>query len=133
VLNYLPIPVWIRGEDGKLSYCNQNYSDILEMTPQLALKRDQNLWSGPMVIKPDGSQHLTEHTVIDGSRHLLEFTELPVPELKGHLGYALDHTASEKLQKELHRHLTGHKEILESIASAVIIYDAEKRLAFFNQ
>ncbi len=133
VLNALPIPIWMRSDDGQLTYCNQSYGDILETTPQQALKRDQNLWSGTMVTKPDGSQHVTEHTVVDGARHLLEFTEIPVAEIKGHVGYALDYTASEKLQKELHRHLTGHKEILESIASAVIIYDAEKRLAFFNQ
>jgi signal transduction histidine kinase len=132
VLNSLPIPVWLRGDDGQLSYCNQNYAEILETTPQLALKRDQNLWSGNMVTGQDGHKKLSEHTVIDGARHLLEFSEIPVSDIKGYVGYALDQTTTERLQKELHRHLTGHKEILENIASAVIIYDAEKRLAFFN-
>ncbi len=132
VLNSLPMPVWLRGDDGQLTYCNQNYAEILETSPQLALKRDQNLWSGTLVTDQAGRKSLSEHTVIDGARHLLEYHELPVSEVKGYVGYAVDHTQIEKLQKEVHRHMSGHKEILENIASAVVIYDTEKRLAFFN-
>lgn len=132
VLNSLPIPIWLRGDDGQLNYCNQKYAQILDTTPQLALKGDQNLWSGSLITHNDGRKQLSEHTVIDGARHLLDFIELPIADIKGYVGYALDQTQSEKLQKELYRHLSGHKEILENIASAVAIYDAEKKLAFFN-
>jgi nitrogen-specific signal transduction histidine kinase len=132
LLNSLPVPIWLRGEDGQLTYRNQKYAEILETTPQLALKKDQNLWSGSLTTDSEGNRHLTEHTVIDGARHYLEYIEAPVTEIKGYLGYALDHTQTEKLHKELDRHLAGHREILENVASAVVIYDPEKRLAFFN-
>lgn len=131
-LHTLPIPIWLRGEDGQLNYCNKSYAEILETTPQMIIKKDQNIWSGTLHQDSSGHRHLTEHTVIDGDRRLIEFHEQPLENMKGYVGYAIDLTQTERLQKELDRHLAGHKEILENIASAVVIYDAEKRLAFFN-
>lgn len=132
VLNTVPLPIWVRGHDGRLMYCNKRYADILETTPELALREDTNLLPGKLTIDESGHRSLTEYTLINGIRHLLEYHEEDVDDIKSRVGYALDKTKVEQIQKELELLIVGHREVLENITPGVIIYGADKRTTYFN-
>ena len=48
------------------------------------------------------------------------------------VGYAIDLTAAELAERELRRHIQAHKEVLENLSVGITIYNAEKRMVFFN-
>ena len=96
------------------------------------------------------------HMVIEGSRRLLEVTENPVsmagtavdeeeskdnksrPSLFGDgsglmtAGIAYDITRQEELETRLRRETASHAEVLERLGTAIAVYAADQRLAFYN-
>ncbi|MFL2769742.1 MAG: PAS-domain containing protein [Rhodospirillaceae bacterium] len=92
------------------------------------------------------------HMVIEGSRRLIEVIENPVSpknirdgvneedtrSLFGDgsglmtAGVAYDITHQEELETRLHRETASHAEVLERLGTAIAVYAADQRLAFYN-
>ncbi|MGH6912121.1 MAG: PAS-domain containing protein, partial [Geminicoccales bacterium] len=142
ILDVLPIPVWSRKEDMSVADCNLTYVRSVEAKSVAEVVRD-GIELAATVISDRGrglAQHAkstgqaeseTHHIVIEGSRRLLDLTEIPVKG-GGLAGYALDITGIEDAQSELARHVAGHAEVLENLATAIAIYGPDRRLKFFN-
>ncbi len=141
----LPLPVWLRDRDLRLSWCNRAYGRAVDSDAAAVL-------AGQTELTPGGAgRALAERarsggfaqservpTVIGTERRLLEVTEAPLPfgaEGGGTLvvGYALDLTPLEELRGELGRHLAAHAEVLERLGSAIAVFGPDTRLKFFNQ
>ena len=135
-----PLPMWRRGPDRALVECNRAYAFAVDATPQMAVAQNLELAAtdlrktlSPVTGAADAADRRAEqrHIVIDGSRRLLEITEMPCRD-GGTIGFALDRTEVEAAEAELRRHISAHAAVLEGIGTAVAIYGADRRLRFFN-
>lgn len=140
MLDALPFPVWRRGKDLALSQANRAYLEAVSSETEDAEGRRAELAeieSGPesqlasLAMATGVRQSESRHTVINGSRRLLEFNEVP-SETMGIVGYATDFTQLENTQQELADHIAAHSDVLENVAVAVAIYGPDTRLKFYN-
>jgi signal transduction histidine kinase len=143
VLNALPLPIWRRdGGDLALVDCNTAYAAAVDATPAVAVAEGREIASGGLTARGRAlaervratqiAQSESQHIVINGSRRLVEFTEVPLPGDGGLIGYARDYTDVESVQAELARHIAAHADVLENVATAIAIYGPETRLKFYN-
>jgi len=116
------------------------------MLPPSALPRDQVL-SGQLelsgaaggsralarrAIKLATPQAESQPLVIAGDRRLYEFIERPAPD-GGTAGQASDVTALEHTQAELAANIAAQSEVLEHLATGIVIYGADARVKFYNR
>ena len=147
MLDALPLPVWRRRADLQLDWCNAAYAEAVGDDPVGVVESGRELAAGAIDGHGRGladrarntrlAQSESHPVVVDGTRRLFDFTELPLKSADGEAagigGYALDCTGLEETQQELARHIAAHGEVLERLGSAVAIYGADTRLKFFNR
>ncbi len=141
LLDALPVPVWRRGTDLSLVYCNLAYARAVDRSRDDVLSEAIEL---PGTALAETSRALarrsletgtvatdSHHVVVAGERRRLELSERP---LSGNetAGCALDLTGTEEVQDQLSRHIDAHAEVLETLSSAIAIYGPDMRLKFFN-
>lgn len=146
--NSLAIPMWARGSDLNIIFCNQAYAKALDATVEAVLRDQLELVSqtarggsgrvlAANALSAAAAQSERRHVIIAGQRKLLEITEVPLaPEKDGRfglVGYAVDVTAEEAKETELERHLGAQHEVLEHLGSAIAIYGPDTRLEFYNR
>jgi signal transduction histidine kinase len=143
-LDALPLPVWHRRKgDLSLIEVNEAYARAVDSTREASIAEQRELGVG--VLGEDGKalalrartvnapQRESHHVVVGGSRRLLEITEAPLPHSDRLVGFARDFTDLEEKEAELTRHTDSHAEVLESLAVAIAIFNADTRLGFFNR
>jgi signal transduction histidine kinase len=143
VFDSLPLPIWRRrADDLALIEVNRAYAQAMEASPGQAVAEHREI--GARVLGGHGrelaerarqtqvAQSESHHIVVGGQRRLMEFTEQPLEGAQEILGFARDFTDLETMQSELARHVAAHGEVLENVAVAVAIFNAEARLSFFN-
>lgn len=136
MLDGLPFPVWHRDATGQLNYCNRAYAEALDQTPAEVLKYQETLWTDVLFPVSPSVDHAVaarrEHIVLQGSRRFIEFREVPFPYTQGRMGYTLDLSDAELVQKQLERHVSAQQELLERLSCGVTIYSSDQQLQFFN-
>jgi len=151
ILDALPTPVWRRGADHALDYCNRSYAAAVGLDPKTAVSEatelpgkaqtgvSRALARRAVETKEMASERL--HVVVGGERRLMELFEIPLaakasePDGEGGgdtVGLALDRTMSEELRGELKRHIEAHAVVLEALSSGIAIFGPDMRLKFFN-
>jgi len=141
VIDALPMALWLRDAQGRLSDCNRFYADAVDSTVE-AVRRDgaellgrakaaaaQNLATQARHSGKGSSE--THHVVMGGARHLLEIFEFPFGR-EATLGLAVDRTQLEEVQAELGRHIRVQSEMLENLSTAIAIFGRDLHLMFFN-
>jgi signal transduction histidine kinase len=137
-LDVMPMPVWLRRNDLSIEYCNKAYADGVEaMRPQV-IERGIELMGGTgsrdmarRALEENKPQSDDKHVVLRGDRRLMTVTEMPLVG-GGVIGYAADKTALDEAQGELKRHVRAHADVLESLSTAVAIFNADGKLRFHN-
>jgi len=156
ILDALPTPVWRRGPDQALTYCNRAYAAAVGLDPATAVGEATEL---PGKAQSGASRALARrsletgelaserlHVVIGGERRLMELFETPLSKKAagepqdggagdgagGTAGLALDRTVSEDLRGELKRHVEAHAVVLEALGSGIAIFGPDMHLKFFN-
>lgn len=143
LLDKVPLPVWWRGEDNKLSGINRAFIEAVDRTRETIFDDQIELGAGYIdhggralaerAAKTGMAQSESHHVVIGSNRRLLEFTEVPLDGPVRQIGgFATDATALEALQDQLADHIAAHAEVLEGLGTAIAIFGADKRLKFFN-
>ena len=135
LLDTLPIPIWFRNKKGMIAYCNKKYADAIETTPEKAIRDGKVIWSGTLVPVEGsdfGERNLKQHIIVSGSRKLFKFHEIQTHDLTNSVGYALDYTQVETLEKQFDRQNNSLRDLLEQLSAGVVIYGADKHLKFFN-
>jgi signal transduction histidine kinase len=140
LLDSLALPIWSRNAELAIDYCNSAYAAAV------GLPRDQVL-SGQLelsgaaggsralarrAIKLATPQAESQPLVIAGDRRLYEFIERPVQD-GGTAGQATDVTALEHTQAELAANIAAQSEVLEHLATGIVIYGADARVKFYNR
>ncbi|WP_425485845.1 ATP-binding protein [Ancylobacter tetraedralis] len=137
LLDALPAPVWVAGEEGQLRWSNSAYLHAVEARDaQEAATRDLRLLdqSGRTLAArahAEGrafAQRLP--VVVAGTRRVLDVLEVDAG--GGLAGIALDATEAESVRSELAHVVRAHRRTLDQLATAVAIFGADQRLVFHN-
>lgn len=137
ILNTLPFPVWMRSEMGRVTFCNNAYASVLDMSVDAVLTKGKTIWPNlrsTQIDEDTNSQFFLtparDHAVIEGARRLIEFKEARC--FNDYVGFAQDLTEIEGAQSDLKRHIDAYNEVLETISAGITIYGPDKKLKFFN-
>jgi signal transduction histidine kinase len=141
VLDGLPIALWLRDGEGRLTDCNRFYAEAVDSTVETVRREGIELLGRAkggqaqalaLQAREAGSAcSETHHVVMGGARHLLEIVELPFGR-HASLGLAFDRTRLEEVQADLGRHIRVQSEMLENLSTAIAIYGRDLHLMFFN-
>ena len=136
VLDAAPLPVWLRGTEGKLVWVNQAYAAAVEapdgdavvtLGTEIAGRAAHRPRRGA-VPRPAASAACARSSAAPCVRSTS--IEVPVPD--GMAGFAVDMTALEHAEKELDRHIKAHTSTLNKLDTAIAIFGPDQRLRFHN-
>lgn len=124
IIEAMPLPAWLRG--GKLGVQAVNLLARTLAAPEAARElADRAQATGRTVHE----RHLL--TAADGAPRLLDITEAPLPG-GGTFGMAQDLTRTEETESALARHIQAQNQVMETLATAIAIFDGDQRLSFCN-
>ena len=145
VLDSLPMPVWLRGEDLSLVAANQAFAAAVDSaSPQDVVRSQIELVSEDAVREARAlaarsraaraPRSMRGHLVLGGQRRLVLVTEMPV-DMGGTLmtaGFAQDQTPVEELEAQIESQMAVQREVLEHLSTAIAIFSTDTKLAFHN-
>lgn len=138
LLDALPIPVWIKGPDGRLSWVNRAYATAVEASSEHeVIERQIELLESRQRLAV--SKRLTQSAsfrdrlalVAAGERKAHDVIVLRLQDAT--VGAAIDAAALESAKGELDRQVAAYDRTLDRVATAVAIFDREQKLTFYNQ
>ncbi len=140
-LDAWPLPAWRRDRTGRLVAVNAAYCRAVGagrenvLANQIELVEEQlHGTARELAEKAMRSGVACEKrvfTVLAGERRALRLIELPLGR-SGSFGVAFDVTEIEDLRAEVHQLIRSHAATLDRLTTGVLLFDANRRLAFFN-
>ncbi|MDJ0612036.1 MAG: ATP-binding protein [Rhizobiaceae bacterium] len=137
LLRKLPMPFWIRSEEGKLSWVNSAYTDAVDgETPKDVVQKNLDLFDPGLrdrIHEADADGNLFHEEVpatVAGDRKRLEVFGMRSE--AGTAGIAIDKSDLEQTRRMLEETNDSHARMLDQLATAVAIFDKSKKLVFFN-
>ncbi len=136
LLDAAPFPIWIKAQEGALSWVNEAYVKTTEsadidtvLKNNITLVRIENIDTN----KTDAKTGMIgrARTVQHGAMHAFNIYEINLK--VGRAGFAIDVTPLEAAEKELDRHIKAHASTLDKLNTAIAIFGPDQRLRFFNQ
>ncbi|NKD84217.1 PAS domain-containing protein [Haematospirillum jordaniae] len=148
ILDTIPLPVWVRDDGLDIILVNRTFLDAVDSLPGQSGSSVQELVAGSAArdlramasaVRASGrARSGTWHTVVGGSRRLMEITESPVIPGQGSddglhtVGVAQDITRLEVLRQATEQQMGSHVAVLERLGTAVAIFGSDTRLRFHN-
>lgn len=138
LLDALPMPVWIKDQQGRITWTNAAYAtaveagssaEVIERQIELLESRQRKSIKRTLSRRETFRERL--HLVVGGERRAHDVVVIPLDEQTA--GAAIDVTAIESAQGELDRHVAAYDRTLDRVATAVAIFSREQRLTFFNE
>ena len=132
----VPSPVWLRNEANELTFANKAYADAVESNPADAVAHHTELLDHSareelrLGIATGGYYAKRLAAVVAGERRVLDV--FGVPTANGSAGIAVDATEAEALRTKMMRMADAYRSTLDQLATAVAIFDAQRRLTFYN-
>ena len=138
LLDTLPIPIWLRGRDDRLTWVNNAYvkavealsrTEVQERQIELLERHQRKVVTRALAQGENyrGSIPL----IIGGERKLHDVTVLPFEDATA--AAAVDVAATESAQGELGRQIAAYERTLNRVATAIAIFNRNQQLAFFNE
>ncbi|MDA7948666.1 MAG: PAS-domain containing protein [Hyphomicrobiaceae bacterium] len=134
----LPMPVWFRDGDGRLSWVNRAYASavdaehggaVCEQQLEFLSSRQRALADRDL---KEGEAHTNRvHAIVSGERRAFDVIAKPIGQASA--GIAIDVAALESAESALSQRFEEHKRTLERIATAVAIFSPDQRLQYCNQ
>lgn len=138
LLDTLPMPVWLRAPDGRINWVNsayvqsveaQNEEEVLDKQIELLDGRERRAVSKALA---SGSVYRDKvHIVVGGERKPHDIVVIPVDGIAA--GAAIDTTEIANVQDELERKIAAYDRTLDRVATAVVIFNRDQQLVFFNE
>ena len=132
-----PWPLWTRDAAGKLTYANAAYARATDAaTPADAIARNLELLDSDdrtRMARSIGDSALFDARlpiVVGGERRMFDVHAMKVS--GGSAGIAIDANEPASLRAALQRMAEAHRRTLDQLSSGVAVFDAERRLAFYN-
>lgn len=137
LLDTLPAPVWARDETGRLTFVNSAYARAVEaVDADDAVMREIELLDRPAreeLLRAQGARETFAArlpAIAAGQRRI--FDVVAGPSGKGSAGIAIDRTEVEAMRAEHARMVDAHRRVLDQLATGVAIFNAERKLIFYN-
>lgn len=137
LLDTLPMPIWLRGRDGRLTWVNNAYVKAVEalsraevQESQIELLEQRQRKVVARALEQGESYSARMPLVIGGERKPHDVTVLPFEDATA--AAAVDVAAVESAQGELDRQIAAYDRTLNRVATAVAIFNRNQQLAFFN-
>jgi signal transduction histidine kinase len=138
LLDTLPIPVWLRGKDGRITWVNSAYVKAVEahsrvevQERQIELLEQRQRKTAARALSRGDSYRGRVSLVVGGERKPHEVTVIPFEDATA--SAAIDLTAAERLQGDIDRQIAAYDRTLDRVATAVAIFNHEQQLVFFNE
>lgn len=138
LLDALPMPAWLRGDDGRLSWVNAAYAGAVEAPSATVAMSENREFLGTAAREQIARDHLSApvfqqslSTVIGGDRRVFAVTDVVGRESSA--GLAHDTSDIETIREEHERTVRSHADTLDQLNTAVAIFDTDQKLRFFNQ
>jgi signal transduction histidine kinase len=132
-----PWPIWAKRAKGGLSYANTAYARATEAVSVTdAIDRDLELLDsgdrGDMerALNDNAPFHARLPIVAGGERRIYDVHAMKVG--GGSAGIAIDASEAAALSAALVRMAEAHRRTLDQLSSGVAVFDAQRRLAFYN-
>jgi signal transduction histidine kinase len=133
----LPVPVWLRDAGGELFWVNKAYSQAVDCADgeQAVLRRAQLLDSSERneiarKQRDEGYFAGALPAIMSGDRRQLDITEVKTQ--AGYAGIAIDRNEVESVRATLKQTIATHAHTLDHLATAVAMFDKDRRLQFYN-
>ncbi len=137
LLDTLPAPVWARDETGRLTFVNSAYAHAVEaVDADDAVMREMELLDRPAraeLLRAQGARETYTArlpAIAAGQRRI--FDVIAGPSGKGSAGIAIDRTEVEAMRAEHTRMVDGQRRVLDQLATGVAIFNAGRKLIFYN-
>jgi signal transduction histidine kinase len=132
-----PWPIWARRAAGGLSFANAAYARAAE-AGSVAEAIHRNLELLDTDDRANLARALNDHQsfsarlpiVVRGERHMYDVHALNV--VGGSAGIAIDASEASALSAALVRMAESHRRTLDQLSSGVAVFDAQRRLSFYN-
>jgi len=133
-----PWPIWAKSAEGNLRYANTAYVRATEGTGVAdAIHRNLELLETDQ--RADMSRALNDNAsfsarlpiVVGGERRIYDVQALKLG--GGSAGIAIDASEATALRAALERMAEAHRRTLDQLSSGVAVFDAQRRLAFYNE
>ncbi|MRG54693.1 PAS domain-containing protein [Phyllobacterium sp. SYP-B3895] len=138
LLESVDMPAWSRDADGRLNWANLAYAKAVEARdPHAAVSEARELFGAQarerMEREKAASRRFNEQvsTVVGGDRRVFRVTD--VAGTTGSAGVAVDISEVELIREEYKQTVLNHSDTLDQLNSAVAMFDANRKLQFFNQ
>lgn len=145
LLDEITFPIWQRDKNSNIIYCNSKFCEVVGEIRDNILKDNQlELYRSAKdlsakALKIGQPQVQEQNIFINGSKTLSQIVEIPVVNRQlgggsksGTIGFALNFTELQVTRERLKSNVELQNRLLESLASAVAIYDSNQRLEYFN-
>lgn len=144
LLEALPMPVWLKDSNHKITWANQAYVEAVDAASIESVSNENiqllDVSAREQLEKshqPDGSDERVQKyssrlpATISGDRRMMDVSE--VSYAGGAAGLAVDMSEVEDVQGRLRRTIESHTQTMNQLATAVAIFDQDRRLVFNNQ
>jgi signal transduction histidine kinase len=133
-----PWPMWARSADGQLRYANAAYvrateGESITDTVQRNLELLENDQRAEMsrALNDNSSFSARLPIVVGGERRIYDVQALKLS--AGSAGIAIDASEATSLRDAMERMTEAHRRTLDQLSSGVAVFDAQRRLAFYNE
>lgn len=137
MLDAIPSPVWMRNDDGGLTWVSRSYADAVEApSAHEAVARGTELLD--QVARDAATQASAKgetwrqrvSAVVTGQRRKMDVVIVPAP--GGSVAMATDISELEAVRRDLGQQTEAHARTLDQLTTAVAMFDGKKRLVFHN-
>ncbi len=137
LVDALPAPIWTRDETGLLTFANAAYVhavDAADATDAVENSKEMFDRAGRTELaqaRLSGKPYIGKLAAIAaGARRMFDVTDTPTRD--GSAGIAIDATEVETMRASMRRMNDAHRRILDQLSTGVAIFNADKRLIFYN-
>ncbi len=143
LLDALPVPVWLRGQDGRIEWSNRAYvkaveaasgAQVVERQIELLESRQRAGLDDLLRAKdPSAPASATRRMqlIVSGERRPHDVVMLPLGEQVATV--AFDVAALSRAEAELARLTAANDKTLDRVATGVAIFNRDQKLTFFNE
>ncbi|MGH6860589.1 MAG: PAS domain-containing protein, partial [Phyllobacterium sp.] len=138
LLDSIDMPAWGRDGDGRLDWVNMAFAKAVDARDASAVLGEARELFGAQArerIEREKAASRNFHeqlsTVVGGDRRIFKVTDVATG--AGSAGLAIDISEAESIRAEFKRTVINHSDTLDQLNSAVAMFDANRKLQFFNQ
>lgn len=146
LLDEITFPIWQRDRNLNIIYCNTKFCEVTgEIRNNIVNNGHTELFRSARdlaakAFKLGQPQVQEQNIVINGNKTLSQIVEIPISNkasgnysISGTIGFALNFNELQVTRERLKSNVELQNRLLESLASAVAIYDANQKLEYYNK